>query len=388
MSSAASDVYKRQKASVLEKLGDYEAAHNLVIPLTRNNKVSAAAASIFARLCHRFDECDYAVKISEKILSETPIGNKERRTLLFSLGDIHDRLGDYEAAFACYQEANYLKVYHYDHDEYVKKIDRFIALQSPSLLSSSILASSVRTDSLKPVFIVGMPRSGTSLVEQILASHPMVYGAGERLEIPSIVDRLPSLVGNDVTPYPECLSLLAGEQVKQLSDKYLGSIGELVETEICVTDKLPENYHHLVLIRMLFPESPIIHCLRNPLDTCLSCYFHDFTGYHEYAYDLENLGRHYREYQRLMQHYRDELKIPMLEVEYEALVKQPEQVSRQMVEYCDLDWDERCLRYYETDRIVRTASHSQVREPVYTHSAGRWKNYENYIAALKESLQE
>ncbi len=155
-----------------------------------------------------------------------------------------------------------------------------------------------------------------------------------------------------------------------------------------MTDKMPENFQHLVLIRMLFPDSRIIHCVRDPMDTCLSCYLQQFTGYHDYAYDLGDLGKHYREYQRLMKHYRDETGIPMLEVKYEELVSDTEKVSRQMIEYCGLEWDERCLKYYESDRIMRTASYDQVTQPVYSRSVNRWKHYEKHLQPLIEALQD
>ncbi|MGB5259878.1 MAG: sulfotransferase [Gammaproteobacteria bacterium] len=375
------------EAGLREKLGDYEAAQDLILPLIKPEKISAATATIYARLCHRFGDCDNAVNVLERMLPDAALGAKERRSLLFSLGDVHDRLGDYDSAFASYREANSLKVYHYDHGRFVQFINRLIQAGNDGLLESDTAFSS-HDASLVPVFIVGMPRSGTSLVEQILASHPQVYGSGERPEILNIVSNLPSLVGDGITPYPECLAMLPAESFGQMAGQYLNSLGASVQDEKFVTDKLPENYHHLVLIRALFPDSRIIHCVRDPLDTCLSCYFQEFTGYHDYAYDLEDLGRHYREYQRLMRHYRDELKIPMLEVKYEELVNETDRVTRGMLDFCGLDWDERCLRYYETERVVRTASYNQVREPVYTRSVGRWKHYAKYLDDLKVSLQQ
>ena len=136
----------------------------------------------------------------------------------------------------------------------------------------------------------------------------------------------------------------------------------------------------------LFPYSPIIHCVRNPIDTCLSCYFQYFTGQHAYAYDLDHLGHHYNEYKRLMRHYRDVEKIAFLEVKYEELVRNTHAVISEMLEYCGLEWSDDCLHFYNNDRVVRTASYDQVNKPIYTKSINRWKNYEKHINALIDGV--
>jgi hypothetical protein len=173
-----------------------------------------------------------------------------------------------------------------------------------------------------------------------------------------------------------------------MADRYLGRVIKLAPDALRITDKLPHNFQHVGLIRLLFPKARIIHCVRNPLDTCLSCYFTNFQGQHPYMYDLTSLGLHYREYRRLMQHWRDTPGIPMFEVCYEDLVENQEEISRAMIEYCGLEWDERCLDFHRSDRHTLTASYDQVRQPMYAGSVGRWRSYEQYLQPLQDVLGE
>jgi tetratricopeptide (TPR) repeat protein len=372
-------------ASLLERMGNYDDAHEMILPYINEQKIPGSIVTTFMRLCHRYDECDQAEILVNILLAKPDLNPELRRGLLFNMVKLKDRLGDYDAAFACAREANELKPCLYDHAQYVDYIDRLLDPVILSLAEEPMIAVA-RNEGVRPVFIVGMPRSGTSLVEQIIATHPQAYGGGERHAISSIVTSLPGWLGN-VAEYPECLAAVSPDTIEQILASYAQFTEKLPEGTLVMTDKMPENFQHLVLIRMLFPDSRIIHCLRDPIDTCLSCYLQQFTGYHEYAYGLGNLGRHYREYQRLMKHYRDDAGIPMLEVQYEELVTNTEEVSRKMVEYCGLEWDERCLKFYESDRIVHTASYDQVKQPVYTRSVGRWKNYERYLQPLMDALQ-
>ena len=371
-------------ASLLERMGDYNAAHDMILPHVEDQEAPGSIIDTYTRLCHRYNECDQATSLVEKMLARPGLNKDFRRGLLFTLIKLKDRQGLYDAAFACAREANELKPYQYNHAQYVKYVNRLLDPEITSLAAEPLTPTTLE-NVVRPVFIVGMPRSGTSLVEQIIATHPMVYGGGERHAISSIVSNLPSLLGN-IAEYPECLSAVTPATIEQIRGNYARFTEGLPVDTTAMTDKMPENFQHAVLIRMLFPDSRIIHCVRNPIDTCLSCYFQQFTGYHDYAYDLEDLGKHYLEYQRLMKYYRDVAGVPMLEVKYEELVNDTEKVSRQMVEYCGLEWDERCLRFYESERVMRTASYDQVRQPVYTRSIDRWKNYEKHLGPLMDAL--
>jgi tetratricopeptide (TPR) repeat protein len=239
-------------------------------------------------------------------------------------------------------------------------------------------------DSPLLIFIVGMPRSGTSLVEQILASHPAVSGAGELRNLSQLVADLPGELGTQAE-YPECLAALDAQRSHRLAEQYLGGLPRGQASILRITDKMPMNFHHLGLVATLLPRSSIIHCQRDPCDICWSCYFQNFRDVH-FACDLRKLGAYYRQYERLMSHWRRVLPMPMLEMRYEELVQDPELLSRKMIAFCQLPWDPACLRFHENRRMVRTSSNLQVRQPIYQRSVGYSRNYEPYLGALLESL--
>jgi len=179
---------------------------------------------------------------------------------------------------------------------------------------------------------------------------------------------------------------ISSATVNLLAENYLKMLGTISRDSLRVTDKMPHNFWHLGLIDILFPKARIIHCVRSPLDTCLSCYFHYFGGEHPYAYDLSDLGNYYRKYHRLMSHWKKVLHIPVLEIEYEAMVTGQEEVTRRLLEFCGLPWVDSCLNFYESNRTVATASSGQVRKPIYSSSIGRWKHYEKYLSPLALAL--
>jgi hypothetical protein len=230
-----------------------------------------------------------------------------------------------------------------------------------------------------------MPRSGTSLVEQILASHPQVFGAGELRNVGNLVSKMTPMLDAQ-QGFPRCTHKLTQHIANTLAQEYLGALDALSPDAVRVTDKMPHNFMYLGIINLLFPGARVIHCTRHPLDTCLSIYFQYFNASHAYAYDLEQIGTHYREYERLMAHWRQVLDIPMLEVSYEELVTSPEEMIPKLVEFCGLEWDPACLRFYEKKRFVNTASYDQVRQPLHPKSIGRWKHYEQSLGALKSVL--
>jgi hypothetical protein len=151
---------------------------------------------------------------------------------------------------------------------------------------------------------------------------------------------------------------------------------------------MPYNFFWLGFLEVLFPGARVIHCLRDPRDTCLSIYFHDFIGQHHYAYDLRNIGLYYREYRRLMTHWREVGTLPMLEVQYETLVQSPEMELPRIIEFCGLPWDDACLNFHSSNRVTKTASYDQVRRPLYASAVGRWRHYESYLSPLIEALAE
>ena len=175
--------------------------------------------------------------------------------------------------------------------------------------------------------------------------------------------------------------------VERSARTYLDALQTVNTDALRVTDKMPHNFEHLWLIASAFPAAPIIHCTRHPLDTCLSCYFQDFGVRQAYSRDLTHLGRHYADYRRLMAHWKDTLDLNMMDVSYEEMVYNTEALSRKIVAFCGLDWDPACLKFYENNRYVATASYDQVRRPIYVRSVGRHRHYEPYIGELNDALQ-
>jgi len=310
--------------------------------------------------------------------------NSDRRTLYFSLGKLCDSTKQYDRAFKHYQKGNELWPTQCNPQSLMIPIDSSIKIQSTGFFSKSPKSSN---KSNRPIFIVGMPRSGTSLVEQILASHPQVYGAGELAEIEKISQSLAERLNTNKL-YPELLETINQQLLNDCANQYLNYINSLERKSLRVIDKMPGNFIHLGLIQLMFPNARIIHCTRDPLDSCLSCYFQDFFQSMDWCYDQTNLAAYYLGYEKLMKHWKQVLSIPIIDVSYENLVANQENISRELIEYCDLDWSDECLSFHKTKRLVTTASYDQVREPIYKKSVSRWKNYEAHIEPLRKALKK
>lgn len=326
---------------------------------------------------------------AEALLEKTDPSAEEAVPLHFALGKMYDDLKSFDAAFRHYRQGNQIfndkrveKNRGFDPEKWKQSIDSFIGTFTPAFFEER---RSFGADSELPVFIVGMPRSATTLTEQIVSSHPLVHGAGELTKISSLSKDMRSLLKSD-SPYPECVDGMDAATARDLAGSVLENLRKHGGGAVRVTDKMPGNFLHLGLIALLLPKAKLIHCRRDPLDTCLSIYFHHFAAYHPYAYDLKNLGYYYRQYERLMAHWRDALPVEIFEVRYEEMVANQEEVSRKLVDFCGLDWDERCLSFHQSKRSVRTASNWQVRQPIYKSAVQRWKRYERHLGPLKEAL--
>ena len=231
-----------------------------------------------------------------------------------------------------------------------------------------------------------MPRSGTSLVEQLLAAHPSVHGAGELSEIGHLVADLASRA-TATDPYPGCMRSLDREGTAALGRRYIDRLRTHSPDAVRITDKLPGNYLHLGFIATILPGATVVHCRRDPLDTAVSLYFNDFMSGQDYSNDLRAIGRQIRSMRALMAHWEAVLGERMLTVDYEALVADPEPLARSIVRHVGLAWDDACLRPHEVARPVHTASAWQVRQPVYRRSAGRAARYERFLNPLREALE-
>ncbi len=241
-----------------------------------------------------------------------------------------------------------------------------------------------------PVFIMGMPRTGKTLCERILTGHSQVHGAGELNAVREIAVTLQRQLADEglavAGTFPECASGLTQELGRRLAARHLDMLRRLAPQAERIIDTTPGNYMLLGLIAVLFSHAKIIHCRRDPVDTCFACYAKNFTNPLPWASDLTTLGRHYRQYDRIMHHWRDVLPVPMLEVSYEELVDCPEKVARRIVDFCDLEWEDGCARLKDTEQAERTASRWQGRQPLNQASVGRWRHFERDLGPLVEAL--
>ncbi len=238
----------------------------------------------------------------------------------------------------------------------------------------------------RPVFVVGMPRSGTTLVEQILASHPRVFGAGELRLARNTFAALPEVARHPGPPH-ECLDRLDKEAFDFLARQHLGWLADRNATADRVVDKMPENTLYLGLLAALFPRARFIYCRRDLRDAAVSCWLTNF-GQVRWACDQQHIASRANEHVRVMEHWRQVLPVPVLEVEYESVIADLEGSSRKLIDWCGLEWDGGCLDFHKTRRPVQTASAAQVRRPIYSSSVGRWKNYEPYLGLMFGELND
>jgi tetratricopeptide (TPR) repeat protein len=371
-------------AQIAVRKGNVEEAYNLLQPLLEQDTLSDNVIMSFANISTGVGRIHESIRLLEQVLDK----NSERpaETLVklhFSLGKLYDSEGTYDKAFHHFQQGNALKQASFDARQHMMETDAFIAQHTWKFMAG-LPHASIRSE--RPIFIIGMPRSGTTLVEQILSSHPDVYGAGELTNIGEIAESLPAILETQKR-FPQCLSLITTAHLDKLAMSYLDTLEKLSPDAKRVTDKML-GFMYLGLIDILFPAARVIHCVRDPMDTCLSGYFQDFSRSHPYAYDLHNLGAYYRGYQKVMHNWKNILHLPIMEVKYEDMVANQEAVSRKLIEFCGLEWDDRCLEFYKNERFVGTASYDQVRRPMYNTSSGRWKNYEQVLDPLKDALRE
>lgn len=303
----------------------------------------------------------------------------------FALGRSYDQSGDAEQAFAHYLEGCSLKraTLGYDAQQTTARFADIMRLFDRDTIAR--LGGGGNPAAL-PIFILGMPRSGTTLVEQIIASHPEVRGAGE---LPDLMQVATGKENGDASMFPGGLQALGPEMLAGMGDRYVASLQRRAPGAHRITDKMPANFLAVGLIHLMLPKAKIIHVMRDPMDTCLSCFTQLFGSGQEYSYDLAELGRYYVDYVRLMQHWRSVLpEGAFLDVRYEDIVSDQEAQSRRLIEYCGLEWDDACLDFQNSKRGVKTASMVQVRQPIYQSSVQRWRKYEKSLGPLLDALGE
>lgn len=304
--------------------------------------------------------------------------NADRMSMHFALGKAYLDTGDSAAALRHLDQGNAMKraITAYDPDATHRWMDSLTEAFPADLLSRFPGAGAA---SAMPIFVLGMPRSGTTLIEQILASHSQIAGAGELKAISLLIEQAGGM--------PQMLSGMTAERLTAMGEDYVARLAPLAQGKPHVVDKMPANFLHAGLIHLILPNARIIHARRDPVDTCLSCYSKLFGGEQAFSYDQAELGRFYRDYQALMAHWRSVLPPShFIEVDYENVVEDIEREARRMLEFLGLDWEPACLDFHQTKRPVRTSSVNQVRQPVYKTSAGRWRKHAEHLGPLLAAL--
>jgi tetratricopeptide (TPR) repeat protein len=340
--------------------------------LTRANKVKAGDPNLVA-----------LAAAADAARSGKIMPGKKEISLNFALGKCFDDIGDHDQAFRYFATGNSLKrsVIRYDParmTQYFDDIMRVFDRETIARLRGGGDPSGL------PVFILGMPRSGTTLTEQILASHPDVYGAGELLDLLDIAQR--DITGKN-RAFPNNISELDRAGLNAWAADYVAGLSRRAPGVKRITDKMPANFFAVGLIHAMLPNAKIVHVNRNPVDTCLSCYMQLFGQKHEYTYDMAELGKYYVDYSRLMEHWRGVLPAgSFLDVQYEEIIADQETQARRLIDFCGLVWDDACIDFHKNKRSVLTLSLAQVRQPIYKSSVERWRSYERFLGPLLDSL--
>ena len=372
---------------VLKSVGRLDEARNVFIKALELQPRALGAYSNIVDL-EKFTKDNPLFTAMSQIIEKAKEPEHERfMALHFALGKAHDDAGEYEKAFEHYSIGTRTKRAQLKYNEPdIFKFFEDIRATFPADYFKNKPFEGNPTD--KPLFIIGMPRSGSTLTEQIIQSHPDVYGAGEIKTLSACLGQL-RMKYPGLAKYPQMVPMLRPSQFSFIASGYLNAISAYSQTAKRVTDKLLTNYYFAGLISTIFPNAKIIHTMRNPIDSCMSSFTKLFKDDMPHSYDLRELGRYYSKYWQLMEHWRQVLPAgTMLDVQYENVVADPEAKAREIIAFCGLEWDPQCLKFHESDRPVKTASVSQVRKPIYTSAVERGRRYGDKLNPLIEALQE
>ncbi|MCC7272536.1 MAG: sulfotransferase [Alphaproteobacteria bacterium] len=367
-------------ARTLDRRGDVAAARrvlepHLAVPLPDHEIVHA-----FVRIAGRTDEGERAVALARAALAAEE--GKDDIRLLHALARLLDRLGRYEESFAFAARGNavFAEQRRPVPGLLTKTVDQMIAATPRSAMAAAPVA---RDRSELPVFIVGMGRSGTTLVEQIISGHSRAHGSGERRALTQASVALGKATGMG---YPTGVTKWPLEMVEAAGATYLRKLAALAPGATRIADKLPQNFLRLPIIQRMLPGARVIHCQRNPIDLCLSAFYQEDKIPVMETYDLFRAGLAYREYERLMAHWMKVLDLPILDVRYESLVAQPEVEARRIIAFLELPWEESCLDVEGNRRVVDTSNYAAVRGPIHGGAVDRWKRYRTQLQPLIDAL--
>ncbi len=329
-----------------------------------------------------YSERNKEVATMEAMYARTTDNSRQRKELAFALGKVFDDLGEHDKAFGFFHEGNSIAYKAIGHSPEAD-ISGFAQIRKTFDAAFFERYQKAGLDNSTPIFISGLPRSGTTLVEQILASHPEVCGAGE---LSTLHNMFMELAQTNGSPFPTGFDRLGKRVLRKVTRAYLAEQKSLSQGKAHVTNKSITNFIYLGLIGIMMPNAIIIDCRRDPRDQGLSLFQKDFEG-QQYGYDLKSIGTMYRLYSDLFEHWEQFLPVRVYRIQYEDLVTDPDTSIRNLLAHCKLSFDNACLSFYQTKRAVLTASRMQVRRPVYQDAMGRWKNYEKHLAPLITALE-
>ena len=332
-----------------------------------------------------FEFDDEEVQVMEKMIGQKKLADEPKVNFYLSLGKHFENEKDYDRAFENYRHGNDLRRQHEIYDPVQTQVihDRLIKVFNHEFFEARAGSGDPAPD---PILVVGLPRSGSTLIEQILASHSRVEGTMELPDLSRTIGEL-NKHGKGKVEYPEAALSLSLEDTRALGKTYLDSTMRYRTGKPYFIDKMPNNFSSIGFLQLILPNAKVINAQRHPLDSCLGCYKQLFFKGQSWTYDQFEIGQYYLQYRRIMDHWREVLPGKVLDIQYEQMVVDQEAQTRRILEHCGLPWEDQCMRFYETVRAVNTASSEQVRQPIYTKSVNFWRNYESKLGELIEILE-
>jgi len=367
-----------------QALGKFEESKKYFESVLKNNpKFTRADRSLSMSL--KYDINNPHLKSMENKIKDQSLNNFQKIELYFGLGKAYEDIRNYKKSFENYKLGNKIKrdTIKYQINDDVKL---FKNIKNSFLNINFQNLENVGNKSNKMIFILGMPRSGTTLVEQIIANHKNVYGAGELRDLTQIIKE--NFLVNDKIKFPEKLNIKDQNFFNNMGTKYLEHLDRYDTNKNYITDKAPLNFKWIGLIKLILPKSKIIHCTRDPKDICLSLFKNFFEGQLNFSYNLEEVGKYHKLYQNLMEFWKQLLPDFIYDISYEKLVENQEFESKKLLDFCNLDWDKNCLTFYKNKRGIITVSFAQVRKPIYKNSVKSWQKYENELLPLFKILEK
>jgi len=368
--------------NLLSDLGEIDGA---IASYRRVIEIDPGNADVYRTLSSnkKYTKYDDDIEAMESLYESKNISEVPKMHLAFGLGKAYEDLGEYEKSMQFILQATRLKRASLDYSisESENLFDNIKTTFTSSFFSAR---EGMGNQDRTPIFILGMPRSGTSLVEQILASHADVFGAGELNDLPVLIRKIAP--ADSSRQFPANITDLDSEALENLGKQYIARVRRHSPEANFICDKLPPNFLRIGLIRAILPNAKIIHCTRDPMDNCLSLFKNYFSSAIDYSYELTELGQYYNLYLDLMQHWRDAMPEFIYDLSYESLIDEQESQIRQLLDFCHLPWDDACLDFHKTRRKVRTASNAQVRRPIYKDSVKLWKRYEKQLEPLRVAI--